>query len=295
MRDIKSQTPPSGPRSFNSIFEVASTDMEISSVILISIFLLIKGGPVSGEVHQSPASLEAAEGEAVELNCRFDEPRNVPELVTFQWNLPAGEVYRVVPGGETTGGTSGRVALRTDLGTRSSTLRLSNTGPNDSGVYVCVIQLLEPLPIIQMEGSGTQLRVVRGNAKHQNTNEPTVVGDLPGNVKHQETNESKVVADMSGNVKHQNTTESKVIAHLSVGAVGAAERNTMELWGFVSLLSVVGVTLIGGLGFSIWSTCSFSGTDPADERCDGTLPGAQGPSTPTNRVCRAAWVLPQSV
>ncbi|XP_067879631.1 uncharacterized protein [Heterodontus francisci] len=238
------------------------------------------GGTVRGGVHQSPASLEAEEGATVDLNCHFDAPRKVPQLVTFQWDLPEGEVYRLVPGSKTMGRTSRRLTLNADLQTRSTTLRIRMASASDSGRYMCVIQILEPLPIIQMKGNGTQLRIIQGNATHQGTNE------------------SKVIADLSGNVKYSDTHESKMVAVLTVSSGQAAERKRMDLWCFVLLLCVISVMLIGGLGFSIWMACVFSLTDLGDKgkgrhrRRMSCEPRGADPST--DPACRAAWAEPES-
>ncbi|XP_078390003.1 uncharacterized protein LOC144671824 isoform X3 [Cetorhinus maximus] len=174
--------------------------MKLPNVTVISIWLLIiNGGLAHGRAHQSPPSLEAEEGTTVSLNCSFDPPRRPPSLVAFRWQLPEGKVYRLVPGGRVMGKACQRLALDADLRARSMMLRISNASAGDSGRYVCFIQILKPLPIIEMEGSGTQLRIVPGNVTLPGTKEPKVVTDLSSNVTLPGTNKSKVITDLSGN------------------------------------------------------------------------------------------------
>ncbi|XP_051900522.1 immunoglobulin superfamily member 3-like isoform X2 [Pristis pectinata] len=82
-------------------------------------------------------------------------------MAVFQWDLPDGGLYRVVPAGRVGGKASQRVSLRADLKSRSSRLTITRVSPEDNGRYVCIVQLLEPLPIVQMKGGGTHLRIVQ--------------------------------------------------------------------------------------------------------------------------------------
>ncbi|XP_038642684.1 uncharacterized protein LOC119958318 [Scyliorhinus canicula] len=246
-------------------------------------------GPVPEQPSISlPVSLEAEEGAAVTLSCRFDRPRKQPQRVNFQWDLPESDIYRLVPGGATVGNDSGRMTLDADLPSRSATLRISDARASDAGRYVCVIELLEPLPIIRMIGGGTQLHIVPGQAKDGGRNEPKALTDLSGNATHHGRNESKAIVDLSGNVTHQGsnepkvipdlsgnetlpgtiepkaiivlhgneahpgTNESKVITILHVSNVPAPEGPAVELSCLVSLLYVVGLALSAGLAVTIW-------------------------------------------
>ncbi|GCB81063.1 hypothetical protein scyTo_0022752, partial [Scyliorhinus torazame] len=175
----------------------------------------LTGGCAQAAVHQSPPSLESEEGAAVTLSCRFDPPRKQPQLVNFQWDLPKGDIYRLVPGGATVGKDSGRMTLDGDLQSRSATLRISDARGSDAGRYLCVIELLEPLPIIRMTGGGTQLHIVPGNVKDRGRNKPKALTGLSGNVTHHGSNESKATADLSGNVTRQGSNEPMVIPDLS--------------------------------------------------------------------------------
>ncbi|XP_041034703.1 uncharacterized protein LOC121272241 [Carcharodon carcharias] len=186
--------------------------MKLPNVTVISIWLLIiNGGLAHHLAHQSPTSLEAEEGTTVSLNCSFDPPRMPPSLVAFRWHLPEGKVYRLVPGGRMRGKACQRLALDADLRTRSMTLWISNANASDSGRYVCFIQILKPLPIIELEGSGTQLRIVPGSVTLPGTKEPKVITDLSGDVTLPGTNKPKLSTDLSGNVTHPGTNESKVL------------------------------------------------------------------------------------
>ncbi|XP_051900524.1 uncharacterized protein LOC127586538 isoform X3 [Pristis pectinata] len=136
-------------------------EMNFSSVVFRICLLSIKGLVVRGGVHQSRTSLEVPAGASVELGCRFDEPATLPRMAVFQWDLPDGGLYRVVPAGRVGGKASQRVSLRADLKSRSSRLTITRVSPEDNGRYVCIVQLLEPLPIVQMKGGGTHLRIVQ--------------------------------------------------------------------------------------------------------------------------------------
>ncbi|XP_032870554.1 uncharacterized protein LOC116968035 [Amblyraja radiata] len=110
-------------------------------------------------VWQSPSSVRAITGGMVELSCWFDEPAILPRLAAFTWELPWGRVYRLEPGGKAGGSTGQRATVHANLNNRSSSLVVSAIAATDTGHYRCVVQLLEPLPIVTMEGAGTWLQV----------------------------------------------------------------------------------------------------------------------------------------
>ncbi|XP_048476129.1 uncharacterized protein LOC125487818 isoform X2 [Rhincodon typus] len=195
-------------------------DMKLSSVTGISLWLLlIQGSPARSGVHQYPNWLEVEEGEEVALSCHFNPSGHPSHLVALQWDLPEGEVYVIVPSNVTGGKTSERLALKVDLQARRSMLRISDVNARDSGLYVCIIELLEPLPIIQMRGSGTQLHVVPGN------------GTNPG------------------------TNESKVILKVTVSVIDGP---VMELSCFLLLLCFISLVMVAGVGDSIRMRWEFS-------------------------------------
>ncbi|XP_078390001.1 uncharacterized protein LOC144671824 isoform X1 [Cetorhinus maximus] len=246
--------------------------MKLPNVTVISIWLLIiNGGLAHGRAHQSPPSLEAEEGTTVSLNCSFDPPRRPPSLVAFRWQLPEGKVYRLVPGGRVMGKACQRLALDADLRARSMMLRISNASAGDSGRYVCFIQILKPLPIIEMEGSGTQLRIVPGNVTLPGTKEPKVVTDLSSNVMHPGTNESKVphVTGLDG--------------RWTVG---------MELSCLVSLLCIIGLALATGLVSSVWIRFKDSGKDPHGRRSEGRVRDPRGASLAAHSTDWAGALTP---
>ncbi|XP_059832310.1 uncharacterized protein LOC132397498 [Hypanus sabinus] len=117
---------------------------------------------VQGRIHQSPALLRVPAGASVELGCFFDEPAVAPTMAAFQWDLPNGRLYHVLPAGKVGGRTNRRVHLRAELKARSSSLSIRRVSSEDGGLYVCVVQLLEPLPIVQMNGIATQLCIIPG-------------------------------------------------------------------------------------------------------------------------------------
>ncbi|XP_072114497.1 immunoglobulin superfamily member 3-like isoform X2 [Mobula birostris] len=134
--------------------------MKFSSSVVPICLLLIKGLLVRGGIHQSPALLKVPAGASVELGCLFDEPAVAPTVAAFQWDLPNGRLYHVLPAGRVGGSTSWRVHLQAELKARSSRLSISRVSSADSGLYVCVVQLLEPLPIVQMKGTATRLHII---------------------------------------------------------------------------------------------------------------------------------------
>ncbi|XP_060710624.1 uncharacterized protein LOC132835256 isoform X1 [Hemiscyllium ocellatum] len=214
-------------------------NMKLSSVtgIILLLLLIQAGGPVHGGVHQSPDLLKAEEGDDVALHCHFDPSNHPSQLVALQWNLPEGEVYAIVPGNAKGGKTSKRLVLEVDLQARSSLLRISGAITNDSGLYVCLVELLEPLPIIQMKGSGTQLHVIPGNRTNQVRKEP------------------KHIEDFSSNGTNPGTNVSKMILGFTVNVIS---RPMMELSCFISLLCLVTLALVAGLGDSVWMRWKFS-------------------------------------
>ncbi|XP_072905011.1 immunoglobulin superfamily member 3-like [Hemitrygon akajei] len=134
--------------------------MNFSSTVALICLLLIKGFLVQGRIHQSPALLRVPAGASVELGCFFDKPAVAPTMVVFQWDLPNGRLYQVLPAGKVGGSINWRVHLQAELKARSSSLSISRVSSEDGGLYVCVVQLLEPLPIVQMNGIATQLCII---------------------------------------------------------------------------------------------------------------------------------------
>ncbi|XP_048476128.1 uncharacterized protein LOC125487818 isoform X1 [Rhincodon typus] len=213
-------------------------DMKLSSVTGISLWLLlIQGSPARSGVHQYPNWLEVEEGEEVALSCHFNPSGHPSHLVALQWDLPEGEVYVIVPSNVTGGKTSERLALKVDLQARRSMLRISDVNARDSGLYVCIIELLEPLPIIQMRGSGTQLHVV------------------PGNRVNQERKERKLTKNLSSNGTNPGTNESKVILKVTVSVIDGP---VMELSCFLLLLCFISLVMVAGVGDSIRMRWEFS-------------------------------------
>ncbi|XP_048380298.1 uncharacterized protein LOC125448797 isoform X2 [Stegostoma tigrinum] len=198
-------------------------DVKLFSVTGISLWLLlIQGSLVHSGVHQYPNWLEVEEGEEVALSCHFNPSGHPSHLVALQWDLPEGEMYVIVPSNVTGGMTSERLALEVDLQARRSMLRISGANTSDSGLYICIIELLEPLPIIQMKGKGTQLHVVPGN------------GTNPG------------------------TNDSKMILRFTVCLIDGP---VMELSCFLLLLCLVSLVMVAGLGDSIRMRWEFSRRD----------------------------------
>ncbi|XP_048380297.1 uncharacterized protein LOC125448797 isoform X1 [Stegostoma tigrinum] len=216
-------------------------DVKLFSVTGISLWLLlIQGSLVHSGVHQYPNWLEVEEGEEVALSCHFNPSGHPSHLVALQWDLPEGEMYVIVPSNVTGGMTSERLALEVDLQARRSMLRISGANTSDSGLYICIIELLEPLPIIQMKGKGTQLHVV------------------PGNRTNQGRKEAKLIKNLSSNGTNPGTNDSKMILRFTVCLIDGP---VMELSCFLLLLCLVSLVMVAGLGDSIRMRWEFSRRD----------------------------------
>ncbi|XP_042201275.1 uncharacterized protein LOC121851470 [Callorhinchus milii] len=200
----RSQPPPPSTRRHRA--------MLISLFIHLS-FSTVHGGVMDGRIVQSP-SLTVGAGGSVLLQCNFVTPGKVPEVVAFQWDLPGGgAVLRVVPGSGGEGGLPGRMTLHADLSLRSSALEIHNVTLGDDGLYRCLVEILEPLPIVRLWGTGTELSVQQHSLSHP---------------------PSPQLSQTAGDEGHS-------------GLVAAQT----ESWQTYTLYTVVGVLLLIGLAFSV--------------------------------------------
>ncbi|XP_069776024.1 uncharacterized protein [Narcine bancroftii] len=221
-------------------------DIEVilSSVLVATCLLLIKGLVAGGGVHQSPLSLEVPAGSSAELVCRYNQPATTVLEAAFQWVLPSGRLYALVPGARTGGQANRRATVHANLRTRSSRLLIDSASLADSGLYLCTVQFLEPLPIVQMEGPGTWLHVIQGEVKTRRNGSEDVLLH-PGDVK-PGRNESEDVLLNFGDVKPGRNESEDVLLNF-VNMDQDARRS-------ISLLCLVGVSLAVGIGYSYWMT-----------------------------------------
>ncbi|XP_069776023.1 uncharacterized protein [Narcine bancroftii] len=242
-------------------------DIEVilSSVLVATCLLLIKGLVAGGGVHQSPLSLEVPAGSSAELVCRYNQPATTVLEAAFQWVLPSGRLYALVPGARTGGQANRRATVHANLRTRSSRLLIDSASLADSGLYLCTVQFLEPLPIVQMEGPGTWLHVIQGTTPIPKLSpspslhsSPKSTGEVktrrngsedvllhPGDVK-PGRNESEDVLLNFGDVKPGRNESEDVLLNF-VNMDQDARRS-------ISLLCLVGVSLAVGIGYSYWMT-----------------------------------------
>ncbi|XP_030042298.1 uncharacterized protein LOC115457012 [Microcaecilia unicolor] len=117
---------------------------------------------------QHPPALVLEEGGIIFLSCTFNGTSQAPTSLLFRWSWKNHSFFHIwskddPPHSDLHALGNERISSVVDLQGKSSQLEIRGAQLKDTGVYWCQGSVLSPLPIIQLQGRGSNVTVKERN------------------------------------------------------------------------------------------------------------------------------------